>query len=66
MKVVLDVRLAPEAGTPTCGSQCDNGDDGDKGEEDHCRDNAVTEHSPGGATALIRSRAYTPTKQRHL
>jgi len=56
------VRLAPEAGAPTSGSQRYDGDDGEQCEEDQCREDAVAEYTPGGGTALLTSRAYTPTK----
>jgi len=59
------VRLGPEAGVPTSRSQRDDGDEGDQSDEDHGGDDAVAEHSPGGATALLGGRSCTPTQQQH-
>jgi len=53
------VRLGPEAGVPTSRSQHDDGDEGDQSDEDHGGDDAVAEHSPGGATALLAGRSCT-------
>ena len=57
--MVLGVRLGPEAGVPTSRSQHDDGDEGDQSDEDHGGDDAVAEHSPGGATALLGGRSCT-------
>ena len=54
--MVLGVRLPPEAGSQTPGSQRDDGDDGDQREEQESRDDSVAEHSPGGAAALLSAR----------
>jgi len=54
MKVVLDCGFALEAaGVRTSGSADDDDDDSDESEGGGSCDDAVTEHSPGVATALL-------------
>ena len=59
--MVLDCGLALEAGIRTSGSADDDDDDSDESEGDGSCDDAVTEHSPGVATALCYNTRITTT-----